>query len=169
MPLHRRSIFIIAALLFLLLGGSAAYLEFIWTGGTDLLVSAGKTEVPQHIIRDVFTYNIPRTASENLFALKGVVENRGMTVGRGIRIRVTLLNVLSQVVATQTVPAGHVFTDEEMNHMDRARIEEVLSNRFGEDPNDRKIQPGNSLPFVALFFNLPEIIASYQMTVQGSQ
>lgn len=174
MPLYKWSPFFIAALLFLLLGGYVAYLGFTWHG--EKLVhrpessgSAGETEVPHHIIRDVFAYDVPRTASDKLFALKGMVENRGMTVVRGIRIRVTLYNVLSQVVARKTVPAGHVFTDEELNHMDRARIEEVLSSRFGEDPTNEGIPPGKSLPFVALFFDLQESIASYQMTVLGSQ
>lgn len=160
MPLHKRPPFIIAALLFLLLGGGAAYLGFTWTGATA---------VPHHIIRDVSTYYVPRTASEKLFVLEGKVENRGMTVSRGIRIRVTLLNGTSQVVATKTFPTGHVFTDDELRNMDRARIEEGMSNQLGEDPINKEIPPGKFLPFMALFFDLQESIVSYQMTVQGSQ
>jgi len=159
-PLHKRSTFITAALLFLLLGGGAAYLGFTWTGATA---------VPHHIIRDVSAYYVPRTASGKLFVLKGRVENRGMTVGRGIRIRVTLLNGTSQIITTKTFPAGHVFTDEELRHMDRARIEERMSNRFGEDPLNMEIPPGKFLPFMELFFDLQESIASYQITVQGAQ
>jgi predicted Zn finger-like uncharacterized protein len=178
MPLHKQSILIIAALLFLLIGGFAAYLGFTRTGnkllhnlavGTESMFSGGGTEVLEYIIRDVSALYVPRTASEKLFVLKGKVENRGAIAGRGIRIRVILLNGTSQVLATRTFPAGHVFTDEELNHMDRARMEEVLSNRSGEDPEYKVIPPGKSLPFMALFFDLPESIASYQMTVQGSR
>jgi hypothetical protein len=175
MPLHKRSIFIIAALLFLLLGGGAAYLGFTWTGnkllhkfadGTESMLSSGAIAVPHHIIRDVSAYYVPRTASEKLFVLKGRVENTGTIARSGIRIRVTLLNGASQVVTTRTFPAGHVYSDEELRNMDRASIEEGMSIRSGENSLKTEIPPGEFLPFMALFFDLQESIASYQMTVQ---
>lgn len=178
MPLHKRTTFIIAVLLFLLLGGGAAYLGFTGIGkkllnrhaaGTEPLLSGSATAFPDYIVRNVSTYYVPRTASEKLFVLEGKVENRGRSVGRGIRVRVTLLNGTSQAIATRTFPAGHVFTDEELLHMDRARIEEGLSNRLGEDPINVEIPPGKFLPFMALFFDLQESIAFYQVTVQGAQ
>ena len=177
-PLHKRSIFPIAALLFLLFCGAAAYIGFTWTDkkllhkfsvGTESMLSGGATAVPHQIIRDVSAYYVPRTASEKLFVLKGMVENRGTIAESGIRIRVTLLNGTSQVVATRTFPAGHIYTDEELRNMDRARIEEGMSIRFGEDPLTMEIPPGKFLPFMALFFDLKESIASYQMTVQRAQ
>lgn len=177
MSLHKQPTFIIAALLFLLLAGGAAYLGFTWIGkkplnglavGTVSLLSGGVTTDPNYIIRSVSTYYVPRTASEKLFVLEGRVENRGRAVGRGIRVRVTLLNGTSRAVATKTFPAGHVFTDEELLHLDRARIEEGLSTRLGEDPN-MEIPPGKFLPFMALFFDLQERIAFYQVAVQGAQ
>lgn len=176
--LHKRPTFIIAILLFLLLGGGAAYLGFPQTGkkllhrlaiGTESLLSGGATTFPHYTVRHVSTYYVPRMGSEKLFVLEGSVENRGRTVGRGIHVQVSLLNGTSQVVATKTVTAGLVFTDEELRHMGRTRIEEGLSNRRVEDPTDMEIPPGTSLPFMAPFFDLKESIAYYQTTVQGAQ
>jgi hypothetical protein len=97
------------------------------------------------------------------------VENRGTIAESGIRIQVTLLNGTSQVVTTKTFPAGHEFSDEELRHMDRARIEEGMSTWFGENSLKMEILPGKFLPFMALFFDLQENIASYQLTLQRAQ
>lgn len=176
--LHKQSTWITAALLILLLGGGAAYLGFAWTSkdpvnspapGTESVSSGGETGVSHLIIRDVSAYYVPRKDPEKIFALLGTMENRGTTFDRGIRIRVTLFDSETRVIATNTFPVGDVFSEEELRNMDRALIEESMSKRAGEDPFSKEIPPGKSLPFMALFFDLQENFTSYEMTVVGAQ
>jgi hypothetical protein len=150
-PLRSRPVFLTAVLLILLLIGGAGYLGFTPTGnglldrisrGMESLWLGGSRAVPSYRIRDVSR--------------------------RGIQVRVTLLNVKSREIAEKTIYAGNVFTDTELRQMDRESIEEAMSRRFDEDSDNMDILPDESLPFMAVFFDVRESVASYQVAAIGS-
>ncbi len=176
-PLRSRPVFLTAVLLILLLIGGAGYLGFTPTGnglldrisrGMESLWLGGSRAVPSYRIRDVSAYYVPISTSEKFFILEGKVINGGKADRRGIQVRVTLLNVKSREIAEKTIYAGNVFTDTELRQMDRESIEEAMSRRFDENSDNMDILPDESLPFMAVFFDVRESVASYQVAAIGS-
>jgi predicted Zn finger-like uncharacterized protein len=176
-PVQSRRGLLIVVLLILLLIGGAGYLGFTQAGnevlerisrGMESFLLGGSRGVSPYRIQDVSAYYVPISTSEKYFILEGKVMNGGEAARRGIRVRITLLNGKSRAIAEKTVYAGNVFTDKELRQMDRESIEEASSRRLDEDSDDMVILPDKFLPFMAVFFDLQESVASYQVTAIGS-
>lgn len=176
-PVRSRRGYLIAVFLLLLFIGGAGYLGFTPSGnellgkislGMESFWLGGAKVVPHHVIRDVSAYHVPVSKSEKYFVLEGKIISGSKTAGKGIRIRVALLNEKSREIAEKTIYAGKVFTDKELRQMDRGSIEEAMSRRFDEDPDNVDILPDESLPFMAVFFDIQESVDSYRVTVIDS-
>ena len=171
-PLLRSSL-VALILLFVALAGGGAYLGFT-KSGQDLLRGlvpgmeslwlrgAGKSG-PQFDVRNLIGYYETRTAAGNLFVIKGQVANMGRSRKSGIRVHATLLDGKDQMVAERTIYAGNVLPGETLRTASRAKIEEALSNRFGDKLVNMDIAPGKSVPFMVVFFNAPEGIGAYRL------
>lgn len=171
-PLLRPSLATLV-LLFVALAGGGAYLGFTKSGQELLrglipgmeslwLRGAGKTG-PQFDVRNLIGYYEPRTAAGNLFVIKGQVANMGRTRKSGIRVHAELLDGKDQPVAARTSYAGNVLPGETLRTASREKIEEALSNRFGDKLVNMDIAPGKSVPFMVVFFNAPEEIGAYRL------
>jgi hypothetical protein len=66
-------------------------------------------------------------------------------------------------VAEKTIYAGNVLPGETLRTASREKIEEALSNRFGDKLVNMDIAPGKSVPFMVVFFNAPEGIGAYRL------
>lgn len=171
-PFLRSSLFALI-LLFVALAGGGAYLGFTKSGQELLralvpgmeslwLRGAGRSG-PQFDVRNLIGYYETRTAAGNLFIIKGQVANMGRTRKSGIRVHATLLDGREQTVAERTIYAGNVLPGETLRTASRAKIEEALSNRFGDKLVNMDIAPGKSVPFMVVFFNAPEGISAYRL------
>jgi hypothetical protein len=160
-------------LLFLALAGGGAYLGFTKSGQDFLrrlvpgmeslwLRSAAKPG-PQFDVRNLIGYYETKTSAGNLFVIKGQVANMGRIRKSGIRVHATLLDGRDQTVAEKTSYAGHVLPGETLRTASQAKIEEALSNRFGDKLVNMDIAPGKSVPFMVVFFNAPEGISAYRL------
>jgi hypothetical protein len=159
--------------LFVLLAGGGAYLGFT-KGGQDLLQGlipgveslwlrgAGKPG-PQYDVRNLIGYYEPGAAAGNLFVIKGQVANMGRTRKNAVRVHATLLDSKDQPILETTCYAGNTLPGETLRTASRAKIEESLSNRFGERLINMDIAPGKSVPFMVVFFNVPEGISAYRL------
>jgi len=176
-PLLRPSL-IALVLLFVALAGGGAYLGFT-KGGQDLLRGlapgmeslwlrrAGKPG-PQFDVRNLIGYYEPDTRAGNLFVIKGQVANMGRTRKSGIRVRAALLDSKDQPLTERTSYAGTVLSGETLRTATREKIEEALSNRFGEKLVNMDIAPGKSVAFMVVFFNAPEGISAYRLEAKDS-
>jgi hypothetical protein len=176
-PLVRPSL-VALVLLFVALAGGGAYLGFT-KGGQDLLRglvpgmeslwlrSAGKPG-PQYDVRNLIGYYETNTRAGNLFIIKGQVANMGRTRKSGIRVHAALLDVKDQPLAEKTSFAGTVLSGENLRTATREKIEEALSNRFGEKLVNMDVAPGKSVPFMVVFFNAPEGIGAYRLEAKDS-
>ena len=168
-PLLRPSLLALV-LLFVALAGGGAYLGFT-KGGQDLLRglvpgmeslwlrSPGKPG-PQFDVRNLIGYYETNTKAGNLFIIKGQVANMGRTRKSGIRVHAALLDGKDQPLAERTAFAGTVLPGEALRTSTREKIEEALSNRFGEKLVNMDVAPGKSVPFMVVFFNAPEGIGA---------
>jgi hypothetical protein len=165
-------------LLFVALAGGGAYLGFT-KSGQDLLrglvprmeslwlPSTGKPG-PQFDIRNLIGYYEPNTRAGNLFVIKGQVANMGRTRKSGIRVRAALLDSKDQPLAEKTSYAGTILSGETLRTATGEKIEESLSNRFGEKLVNMDVAPGKSVPFMVVFINAPEGISAYRLEAKDS-
>ncbi len=176
-PLFRPSL-IALVLLFVALAGGGAYLGFTKSGQDRLrglvpgmeslwLPRSGKPG-PQFDVRNLIGYYEPNTKAGNLFVIKGQVANMGRTRKSGIRIRAALLDSKDQPLAERTSYAGTVLSAETLRTANREKIEESLSNRFGEKLVNMDVAPGKSVPFMVVFVNAPEGISAYRLEAKDS-
>jgi predicted Zn finger-like uncharacterized protein len=176
-PLVRPSL-VALILLFIALAGGGAYLGFT-KGGQDILRGlvpgmeslwlrgAGKPG-PQYDVRNLIGYYETKTRAGNLFIIKGQVANMGRTRKSGIRVHAALLDGKDQPLAEKTSFAGTVLSGENLRTATREKIEEALSNRFGEKLVNMDVAPGKSVPFMVVFFDAPEGIGAYRLEAKDS-
>jgi len=176
-PLLRPSLLALVVL-FAALAGGGAYLGFT-KDGQDLLRglvpgmeslwlrSAGKPG-PQFDVRNLIGYYETSTKAGNLFIIKGQVANMGRTRKSGIRVHAALLDGNDQSLAEKTAFAGTVLPGEVLRTATREKIEQTLSNRFGEKLVNMDVAPGKSVPFMVVFFDAPEGIGAYRLEAKDS-
>jgi predicted Zn finger-like uncharacterized protein len=176
-PAFRPSL-IALVLLFVALAGGGAYLGFT-KSGQDLLRGlvpgmeslwlrgAGKPG-PQFDVRNLIGYFERNTRAGNLFVIRGQVVNMGRTRKSGIRVRAALLDGKDQPLSERTSYAGTVLSGETLRTASREKIEEALSNRFGDKLVNMDVAPGKSVPFMVVFFNAPEGIGAYRLEAKDS-
>jgi hypothetical protein len=136
-------------------------MESLWLRG------AARTG-PQYDVRNLIGYYEPNAAAGNLFVIKGQVANTGRTRKNGVRIHATLLDSKDMPILETDCYAGNMITGEALRTASRQKIEESLSNRFGDRLINMDIAPGKSVPFMVVFFNVPESISAYRLEAKDS-
>lgn len=177
-PLLRPSL-IALALLFVALAGGGAYLGFTENGQELLrklvpgmeslwLQDKGKTG-PQYDVRNLIGYYEPGAKAGNLFIIKGQVTNTGRSRKSGTRVHAALLDSKDVPVAEKTCYAGNVLAGETLRVASREKIEQALSNRFGDRLVNMDVAPGKSVPFMVVFFDAPEGIGAYRLEAKDGE
>jgi DNA-directed RNA polymerase subunit RPC12/RpoP len=129
--------------------------------GSGRAVSA--PEGPVYDIRDVKWHIDNNAAGGSLFVIRGSVANVGKVPSAGIRMQATLLGKDNEALAEKTAFAGNLLDEASLRLADRAGIEGVLSNRSGEGNVNRNIPAGKALPFMIVFTDPPEKVASFKV------
>lgn len=165
-------------LIFAALAGGGAYLGFTKSGqdllrglipGMESLWLRGGKPGPQYDVRNLIGYYESSAKAGNLFIIKGQVANVGRTRKSGIRIHAALLDGNDRPIAERTCYAGNILPGETLRVAPREKIEEAMSNRFGEKLVNMDIAPGKSVPFMVVFFNIPEGIDAYRLEAKDGE
>ena len=129
--------------------------------------SAGRLKlalVPEGITADF----IANSSAGTLCVVKGQVRNGYNHPRSGMRVNVKLYAADNAVVKTATVFAGNVLSNQELSSLDLIAINERLKSSTGTNNMNVGIQPGRSVPFMAVFSNLPAGLDEYSVEVAGS-
>jgi pilus assembly protein FimV len=119
------------------------------------------------------TYDINSRFVDNanvgkLFVITGKVKN-GYTENRGMVTIVGKIFSSGKVpVHEETVYCGNVMSDLELANLEWDKIQARLANRLGDNRSNVKIEPGKSIPFMAVFSGLPEDLEEFTIEVTGS-
>ena len=103
-----------------------------------------------------------------LFVITGWVKNGYSDVRRFIRINGKLYKKGKVLSQTETVFCGNVLSDIELSNMKFDAIKKRLSNRSGDNNSNMQIKPGEVLPFMIVFSNLPGDLDEFFIEVAGS-
>jgi hypothetical protein len=113
------------------------------------------------------TYYHRNRESGGIFVLKGRVTLAGGAGGKGrIRVNASVLNPDKGFIAAKSVYAGNLVADEDLLQRDRAYIEQALSGIAGGAPAKNGASPPSSLPFMVVFFDVPNNIADFHLAAE---
>ncbi len=101
----------------------------------------------------------------SIYILKGHVAETGGVPGKGrLLVHASLLDIENKLIAKKTVCAGVTVSEEELLYRDKAYIEQILSGNGTGEMKLSGISPSGSLPFMVVFFDVPNNIANYILT-----
>ena len=103
-----------------------------------------------------------------LLVVKGQLRNSYNHPRSGMRVTVKLYTAGNAVVKTATVFAGNVLSNQELSSLDLIAINARLKNSTGASNMNVGVKPGRSVPFMAVFSNLPDGVDEYSVEVAGS-
>ena len=116
---------------------------------------------PAYEVREMKSTVHKQAAAGNLFVVSGTVVNVGKGPSRGIELRATLFGEDTKVLMENSSTAGNLIDEPTLRHMNRNPIEAGLKTEHREGGEHRDILPGESLPFMVVFFDPPGKITSY--------
>ena len=111
---------------------------------------------------------VPSPSAGMLCVVKGQVRNSYNQPRDGLRVTVKLYTAGNAVVKTATVFAGNVLSNQELSSLDLITINARLKNSTGANNMNVGVKPGRSVPFMAVFSNLPAGVDEYSVEVAGS-
>jgi pilus assembly protein FimV len=103
-----------------------------------------------------------------LCVIKGQVRNNYDHPRSAIRVTAKLYTKDKTLAKTATVFAGNVLSSQELSAQDMAAIAARLKNKEGVNHANVGVQPGRTVPFMAVFDNLPDNLDEYSVEVAGS-
>jgi hypothetical protein len=106
--------------------------------------------------------------SGKLFIITGKVKNEYFEPRSFIRVKGILINQGKQRAKTEIVYAGNIISDVELKNLNLIDINKRLANRFGQDHMNVKVDPGETIPFMVVFSNLPAQMEEYAVEVERS-
>ena len=68
----------------------------------------------------------------------------------------------------ETVFCGNIISDIDLANAEQAIIQERLQNRSGDNGTNEKVAPGDAIPFMIVFSNLPDNLEEFTLEVKAS-
>ena len=119
----------------------------------------------QIALENVRQYFVPNEKEGQLFIIEGKAVNRFPEARELIRIKASLFGNQGAEVATQEFMCGNVVSLYQLQVSTRADIEAALTAKVGILTNNTNIQPGASVPFMAVFFKTPDTVEEFGLEV----
>jgi hypothetical protein len=111
---------------------------------------------------------IDNPGAGRLCVIKGQVRNNYDHPRSFISVTAKLYSKNKTLAKTATVFAGNVLSNQELAAQDFAAITARLKNKTGVNNLNVGVKPGRSIPFMAVFDNLPGNLDEYSVEVAGS-
>jgi predicted Zn finger-like uncharacterized protein len=128
----------------------------------DTVAREGAAQIALENVRQYF---VPNEKEGQLFIIEGKAVNRFPEARELIRIKASLFDRQGTEVATQEFMCGNVVSLYQLQVSTRADIETALTAKVGILTNNTNIQPGASVPFMAVFFQTPDSVEEFGLEV----
>jgi pilus assembly protein FimV len=103
-----------------------------------------------------------------IFIITGIIKNEYPEPRSFIKVTGKLYEPTQKLSHTEQVYAGNMFSELELRNLDLEAIKNRLSNRLGQNKSNVKIGPGQSVPFVIIFSNLPQQLEEFTVEIESS-
>jgi len=172
---------VLIALIVVLVGGAAyagytvlkslnikvPFLESLVGSQESEIVDPGNlhTSLLENLITSEFVDN---RSMGRLFVIKGQVRNDYPGARNFIRVKGIIYLKDGKVVQNSMAYCGNILSEAELQAMDRLSIKKRLNNRFGDNKSNLKVSPGKALPFMIVFFDIPQDLGEFSVEVVDS-
>ena len=103
-----------------------------------------------------------------LFVVTGTVKNEYSDPRSHIKVSGSLYTRDKTLADTATAYCGNVIADLELTQMTPAAIRTRLGNQSGDNNTNENVKAGEERPFMVIFFELPESLDEFTVTVLES-
>lgn len=103
-----------------------------------------------------------------LYIIEGKVVNNYPQNRSYILLKGTIEDYDRFPLAKKLVYAGNIFTDYELANITHDEIEERMKNKSGNHNSNIDIAPHDSVPFMIVFYNLPDTIDEFVVETKSS-
>ncbi len=117
---------------------------------------------------DVDSAFVKNAKAGKLFAITGKIKNEYSDARSYIRVTGKLYTKGKILVQKETVFCGNVLSDIELSNLELSAIKKRLSNRLGDNKSNIRVKPGQELPFMIVFSNLPTNLEEFAIEAEGS-
>jgi predicted Zn finger-like uncharacterized protein len=100
-------------------------------------------------------------ASGRLFVIRGRVKNNDKAPRGMILLKASLLDQKGATIRSIQLYAGNSKEDSELSEMELGAIKAAMANRSGEGNSNLRLEPGASIPFMAVFDDLPQNLSEF--------
>jgi hypothetical protein len=111
---------------------------------------------------------IDHPTAGRLCVVRGQIRNNYDHPRSAARVTTKLYTKDKTLAKTATVFAGNVLPNQELLSQDMASIAALLNKKEGTNKMNLEVKPGRSIPFMAVFDNLPNNLDEYSVEVAGS-
>ena len=112
-------------------------------------------------IGDLNSNFIPTDKIGQAYIIKGKIINNYPTSRNYILIKGSIEDENKKTVDQKLVYAGNIFTENELKGMTREEIEKGMSNKAGKNNSNLNVEPQSSIPFMIVFYDLPDNISEF--------
>ncbi len=159
--------------LLLVVAAGGAFLAFTEKGNEILLSYAPQirsifgikeaVKGPKFKITNLIGYYEDNKKAGKIFVIKGEIINLTKTAKSGLMVKGELLDKKGELIAEKTVYAGNPLTSEKLKTASRFEIDNALNNKLGKNLSNIDVQPGSSVPFMIVFFDLKGEVEAYRV------
>jgi len=126
---------------------------------------AGNLKIDTLDIDSAFVKNVK---AGKLFMITGKIKNGYSDARSYIRVTGKLYAKGKILVQKETVFCGNFLSDIELSNLELPAIKKRLSNRLGDNNSNIQVKPGQGLPFMIVFGNLPGNLEEFAIEAEGS-
>ncbi len=135
--------------------------------GTGSQTATSVEETPTVTIMDTTqAYFLESANAGQIFVIEGEVANESTRPVSFILLEGKLYNTDNQVAQSQRCFCGNPILKEELTKLSITEIQDKMMNREGRDLSNVHILPGNRVPFMLVFHNLPELDALSDYSIE---
>ncbi|RII25844.1 MAG: hypothetical protein CXR31_12625 [Geobacter sp.] len=108
-----------------------------------------------------------REAGE-LFVITGEAVNNSKKMRASIQVKVVVFGPKGEVLLQHTAYCGNTLADDQLATFPMDKIEAAMNNQFGQSLANLGVEPGKSIPFMAVFKDLPRNAGEFGVEVVTS-
>ncbi|SFM73164.1 DUF3426 domain-containing protein [Thermodesulforhabdus norvegica] len=155
-PVARSKIFVLTALPLFMIAIATVYYFMIKPEKTEKNAPAGKTP-PVEIAQKTEAFFIENLNVGQMLVIQGEIRNVSPYPVSFVTLEAKLIGIDGKVVMSQKFFPGNVLSRDELTQLSLKEIQDRLSRREGDNLSNVHIKPGQTVPFMAVFYSLPPI------------
>ncbi len=104
-----------------------------------------------------------------LFVIRGEALNQFSEPRASIQVKGVIFDAEEKPLLQKTIFAGNPISDQDLRSLPYSKIEELMSNQFGQSLSNMNVNTDQAIPFAIVFRDLPKTLSEFSVDVTSSQ